>query len=225
MKGIVVIPAFNEEKVIAEVIKKIPRKILSQKLDVVVINDGSTDNTDKILRKLKVKFLTHPINRGLGAALGTGFEYARQKQYDFLITLDGDGQHDPSEISRLLKPILSKRADFVVGSRIHKRGMPITRRIITFLASLATHFFTGVWTNDSQSGFRAFSKKAIRIINIDVDRMEVSSSFFTQAKERNLIIKEVPITPIYTDYSLKKGQNFFNSANILAKLTLKTMTK
>jgi UDP-N-acetylglucosamine---dolichyl-phosphate N-acetylglucosaminyltransferase len=225
MKGLVVVPAYNEEQVILSVYKKIPRRLKKAALDILVINDGSSDNTGKVLKKNKIKHITHPINRGLGAALGTGFEYARLKKYDFLITLDGDGQHDPREINNLVEPIFKKKADFVIGTRFLKSGMPKTRTAITFLASIATYCFTGVWTSDSQSGFRAFSKKAIENIYIDVDRMEVSSDFFRQSREKNLIIKEIPITPIYTDYSLKKGQNFLNSGNILLKLTIKSILR
>lgn len=225
MNGLVIIPAFNEEKIITKVIKKIPGKVLGCPLDKIVINDGSIDKTKEIAIKTGILVLSHPINRGLGAALGTGFEYARQKNYGFLVTLDADGQHDPKEISRLVKPILANRADFVIGTRIHKKGMPKSRRVLTFLASFATYFFTGVWTTDSQSGYRAFSKKGIENIFIETDRMEVSSDFFRQAKEKNLKFLEVAIKPIYTKYSIEKGQNYLNSINIVAKLALSRLLK
>lgn len=225
MKGLILIPAFNEEKVILDVLKKIPKRIDSHSLDYVVINDGSTDKTEIILEKAKANFLTHPINRGLGAALSTGFEYAKLKNYDFLITLDGDGQHDPKEIRNLISPIVKSNCDFIIGSRIFKKGMPKSRKILTFMASLITYFYTNVWTTDSQSGFRAFSKKAINLIIIEVDRMEVSTDFFNQAKEKKLKMKEVSIKPIYTDYSIKKGQNFLNSFNIISRLTINKLSK
>src|SRR5579872_1847680 len=98
MKVVVIIPAFNEERVIAKVLKKIPKKINDLNLIAVVVNDGSTDQTEKIVKKHHRLVITHPINRGLGAALATGFEYARIKNFDLLVTLDGDGQHDPKEI-------------------------------------------------------------------------------------------------------------------------------
>ncbi|MBI2596234.1 glycosyltransferase family 2 protein [Candidatus Daviesbacteria bacterium] len=223
MKGIVVVPAFNEEKRILRVIKKIPQEVDHHKLEILVVNDGSTDLTEIILKKNKVKVISHPVNRGLGAALGTGFEYARIKNYDFLITLDGDGQHDPREIPKLLKPIINKEADFIVGTRINKGSMPFKRRMLTFFATLATFVLTGVWTADSQSGFRIFSKNAIKKINIQVDKMEVSTDFFRQCREKGLVILEVPIKAIYTKYSLTKGQNFFNSFNIVGKLMLQNL--
>lgn len=223
MRGLIVIPAFNEEKVILTVLKKIPRKIFEVNFDYLVINDGSTDQTEQVLAKNHINFVSHPINRGLGAALGTGFEYARQKDYVLLVTLDGDGQHDPLDLPTIIKPVLTGKADFVVGTRLKKKGMPKSRKILTLLATLATYFFTGVWTTDSQSGFRAFSRKAISKIYIKMDRMEVSSDFFKQAKDNNLKIKEVPIKAIYTEYSLKKGQNIFNSINILSKLALQKL--
>ncbi len=223
MKGLVLVPAFNEEKVIEKVLSRIPKNIGSHKLDILVINDGSIDQTLKIVKKTRSKVLSHPINRGLGAALGTGFEYARLKKYHFLITLDADGQHDPKEINRIITPILNREADFTVGTRFFKKGMPISRKILTFLASTITFIFTGVWTTDSQSGYRAFSKKAIENIFIEVDRMEVSTNFFEQAKSYNLVFQEVKIRPIYTKYSMKKGQNILNSANIVGKLMLRKL--
>jgi len=221
MKIAVVIPAFNEGKVIDKVLKKIPQKIAQHKVKIIVINDGSTDDTEKVVRKNRQLVITHPINRGLGAALATGFAYARKNNFGLLVTLDGDGQHDPQEIAKLIKPILKKEADFVVGTRVFKQGMPKFKQILTLLASLATFILTGVWTTDSQSGFRAFSKKAITLIDIQVDRMEVSSDFFRQAKLLKLKIVEIPIKPIYTRYSIAKGQSSWNSLNIIGQLTFK----
>ncbi len=225
MKGLVVIPAFNEGSVILDVLKKVPREVLGFKLETLVINDGSVDNTEELLKNSKVNFVSHPINRGLGAALGTGFEYAREKKYDFLVTLDSDGQHDPKEMQRLVKPVVMQEADFIIGTRVQKKGMPKTRKMLAFLASLATWTLTGVWTSDSQSGYRAFSKNAINKILIEVDRMEVASDFFRQSKEKGLKFQEVSIKPIYTKYSLKKGQNFFNSFNIIGKLAIRKLIK
>lgn len=233
MRGIVLIPAFNEGKIITRVISKVPEKIFGNKLDVVVVDDGSIDNTAKAVRGTRAKLISHPINRGLGAALGTGFEYARSIGYDFLVTLDADGQHDPQEIGKLVKPVLNKKADFVVGTRFKKvklkghskQGMYFSRKILTFFASIATYIFSGVWTSDSQSGFRAFSKRAIDGIFIETDRMEVSTDFFRQCKEKNFNITERIIKPIYTDYSIEKGQHFLNSFNIIGKLALKRILK
>jgi nucleoside-diphosphate-sugar epimerase len=226
LNGLIVIPAFNEETTIKKVLTKIPKSISGQLLDLIVINDGSTDKTAELLSSTGIKFLTHPINRGLGAALATGFEYARLNNYDFLITLDADGQHDPAEISRLIKPILNFKADFIVGNRTSGRGkMPLVRKLWSFLASITTYILTGVWVNDSQSGFRVFSKRAIYEINIEVDRMEVSTDFFLQARERNLRVVELPIKSIYTKYSLRKGQSLFNSFNIIGKLALNRLVR
>lgn len=221
MKILVVVPAFNEEKVIAKVLSKIPTKINQHQVKIVVINDGSLDQTEKVARGLKKVVISHSINRGLGAALATGFDYARIKKFDVLVTLDGDGQHDPKEIEKLVRPIIKNSADFVVGTRASKKGMPKIRQFLTFGATIATYILTGVWTTDSQSGFRAFSKKAIEQINIQVDRMEVSSDFFRQAKLNHLKIVEIPIKPIYTKYSITKGQSNWNSFNILGQLTLR----
>src|ERR1043165_3113784 len=113
MKIALIIPAFNEEKVIEKVLKKIPAKMENKRITIVVINDGSKDQTERIVKKNRKLVISHPINRGLGAALSTGFEYAKQNNFDLLVTLDGDGQHNPKEIAKLIKPIINGQADFV----------------------------------------------------------------------------------------------------------------
>lgn len=223
MRAIIIVPAFNEAKILYSVLKNLPSKINGlSKIETLVVNDGSTDETIEQAKKAKVKVVNHLINRGLGAAIKTGLDFAKAHNYDILITFDGDGQHNPHDINEIVKPIIKKEADLVIGSRFKKnQNAPLDRLIINWLANTATLIFFGVFTSDSQSGLRAFSKKAILLINYKADRMDFSSELLLEAKRNKLVIKEVPTTLIYTEYSRKKGQKNINSINIFAKFLVR----
>lgn len=223
MKALIVVPAFNESKVIYSVLKTLPKKINGlSPIDVIVINDGSTDSTTEEAQRAKVKVIRHIINRGLGAAIKTGIDYARNNKYDVLVTFDGDGQHNPADIQKIVNPILEKKGDLIVGSRFKKnQKAPFDRLIINWLANVATLIFFGVTTSDSQSGLRAFSKKAINLIEYKADRMDFSSEILLEAKRNKLKMLEVPATLIYTAYSRKKGQKNINSLNVFVKFLVR----
>jgi len=220
MKLAILIPAYNEEKTLGFVLESIPRRFpkISQ-VEIVVISDGSTDKTTEIAQKAGVTLIEHDLNRGLGGALGTGFEYARRHNFDVALTFDADGQHNPDDIWPVVRPIVRKYADVVVGSRLKNHdGMPWYRVIGIWGLNLITAIFFWVWSTDSQSGLRAFSKKAISKIDIQSSKMEVSSEFFYEIGRKNLKMLEVPIKSIYTDYSLEKGQKNWNALRIIGKL-------
>lgn len=219
---LVVIPAFNEEATIGQVLNSLPKTLSdSTFLDTVVIDDGSTDRTADVVKKHRVTLLHHIINRGLGAALGTGFDYARKKQYDFVVTFDADCQHDAKDIARMIIPLQKRTVDIVIGSRwLDKTNMPFIRRIVNYLSNLVTFLLFNVWTTDSQSGLRAFSRSAIKRMMIRSQHMEVSSEIFKEINRLNLPFVEIPIRAIYTDYSLKKGQPISNAPVVFWKLLL-----
>lgn len=224
-KIFVILPAYNEAEVISQVITK-AKKALSQlegyETHFVVIDDGSTDNTSKEAGTSGVVVLRHVLNRGLGGALGTGLAYAKENGADILVTIDSDGQHDPKDIIKALKPLEKDEADVVIGSRLlGQKGMPWDRIIISWAGSLITFFLFGLWTSDSQSGFRIFNKKAIESIEIRTQGMEVSSELFGEIEKHYLRFVEVPIRVIYTDYSRRKGQPNINSFQVLLKLVLR----
>lgn len=206
---ILILPAFNEAGVLTGVLGKLKLavKSLPVKTEFVVINDGSRDETAAIAEKAGAKVLTHLINRGLGASLGTGLAYAKKKRADFAITFDSDGQHDANDIAKVLKPLVSGKADVVIGSRTlgHKGTMPFLRRLNNRIFNLLTWLFFGQKSSDSLSGFRGFNHRAIDHINLKTERMEVSNEFFAEIKRYRLRLAEVPITVIYTPYSMKKG--------------------
>lgn len=222
-KLFVILPAFNEEKVIGKVLvdlKKVLKGLKGFESEIVVVDDCSEDTTGKIAARKGATVLRHVINRGLGGALGTGLTYARQNQADFAVTMDSDGQHDPVDLRRVIKPLLKRQADVVIGRRDLKK-MPWDRRVVTVLSSLVTLLLFGVWCQDTQSGFRALDKKALKKIKIKTQRMEVSSEFFHEIKKHKLRLVEVPIRVIYTPYSRSKGQSNVNAVKILLKLGLR----
>lgn len=223
MKAVIVLPAYNEASVIRQVIANLPKKLNGiSNLEYVVINDGSTDQTGAIAKKEGIKILSHIINRGLGAAIKTGIDYAKSQDVDLFVTFDSDGQHNPRDIQKVINPILQEKADLVIGTRFkNKQKVPLDRLIINKLANLATLLFFGVLTTDSQSGLRAFSKKAIKHIDFKADKMDFSSEILLEAKRHNLKVIEVPIDLIYTPYSREKGQKNMNALSIFAKFLVR----
>lgn len=220
-----IVPAFNEARVIKHTLGNLPPSIAGiDSLTIVVVDDGSADCTaDEVMQSGdgRVVLLRHSINRGLGGALGTGLAYARQQGADYVITYDADGQHAPEDIGNVLGPLVEGRADAVIGSRLlDPKGMPWYRVVGNWGLNVVTFFVFGMWTTDSQSGLRGFSKKALEQIDIRMDRMEVSSEFIKEIRRCRLRYSEVPIRAIYSDYSLAKGQRNVNGFNILIRLVL-----
>ena len=194
LKTCAVIPAFNEEENIGEVIRETKKYVD----DVIVIDDGSTDNTSMIAEMTGARVLRHDINRGYGAAIKSCFNTARRFEADVTVILDGDGQHNPKCIPKLIKPIREKNMDVVVGSRFLdvSNNIPAYRRVGLNILNRLTWLFSRE-NLDSQSGFRAYSMKAIHTINPVDNGMGISSEILMSAKQHNLGIKEVPITVRY----------------------------
>lgn len=205
MKILIIVPAFNESKTLPAVIADLKKYGFA---NVVVVNDGSVDNTEELARKEKVIVLNHVFNRGLGAALGTGWEYALKTGADALVTFDSDGQHQASDLKKLLEPIIKNKADVVIGSRFLGRWqkMPLERIFANILSNIMTFTFYGSSSSDTQSGLRAFNKKAIKKIKITTDRMEVSSEFYREFAKHNLKVFEIPVDAVYTTDTLKNSK-------------------
>ena len=222
---VVIVPVFNESAVIYRVLKAIPKKIRSvSEIDVAVINDGSTDNSQFEVKRAGFSTVDHVINRGLGAAIKTGMEYAKEREVDIMVTFDGDGQHDPSDIGKIILPIIQKKAELVIGSRFKKsKNVPLDRFFLNWFANVVTFLFYGVVTTDSQSGLRAFSKKALNVVDFKGERMDFSSEILLEAKRNNLKIAEVPIRAIYTEYSRKKGQTNLNAIPTFARFLVRLL--
>jgi glycosyltransferase involved in cell wall biosynthesis len=223
MKTFIVIPAFNEEKSVGKVIQRLKKEGWH---DIIVVDDGSRDRTSSIAHSKGAKVFRHPVNRGLGGALGTGIAAAIENGADIIVTFDADGQHDARQVKRIIIPITTGKADAVVGSRlINPAGMPYIRRVGNWGFNLITYMLFGVWTTDSQSGFRAFSRNAAEKLEIKSNRMEVSSEIIKEIGKKRMRFVEVPIRAIYTDYSLAHGQSHLNGVRILGKLVLRRMMR
>jgi UDP-N-acetylglucosamine---dolichyl-phosphate N-acetylglucosaminyltransferase len=224
-KLILILPAFNEGPVIKKVLHELKTKVksLPVKTKIIVVNDGSTDSTVSQVRETKTTLINHRLNRGLGASISTGLKYAQLNQADFAITMDSDGQHDADDLKIILNPLLKGKADLVVGSRMLETNnpMPKLRQLANVISNLITKLLFGVYSTDSLSGFRGFSKKAINKVKIKTERMEVSNELFMQVKQHHLKYVEVPIKVIYTDYSIQKGQKPSNAFAIIFKLLLR----
>ena len=218
MKTIVVIPAYNEAATIGAVLRSI-RPFVD---DIVVVDDGGSDATGDIARTQGVMVYRHAINRGLGASLGTGIAAALKNGAEVIVTMDSDGQHRAEDIPRLVAPIQEKKADVALGvRRTHRRRMPFSRRVANGCANLLTWMLFGIWTSDSQSGFRAFSRHAAERMELRGDRMEVSSEILSETKRLALRFVEVPIEPVYTAYSLSKGQGFLEGLRTFERLLIR----
>lgn len=225
MKAVIIIPAFNESQVIFEVLESLPKKLDGiTTVEVVVVDDGSQDQTANEAIKTKVNVIRHLLNRGLGAAIKTGFSWAKEHNADVVVTFDADGQHDPEDIPKLIRPIILKKADVVIGSRfLNKQAIPFDRFLLNWFANFATFVLYGASSTDSQSGLRAFSKKAVNLIDFKADRMEFSSEILLEAKKNNLRLIEVPIKAIYTSYSRTKGQKNVNAFPVFMRFLVKLL--
>jgi glycosyltransferase involved in cell wall biosynthesis len=219
LKKTIVVPAYNEAKVIGNVLDELLKQFSAG--NIIVVDDGSTDETAKLAEQRGVIVLKHFLNRGLGASLKTGFERALEDNADIIVTFDADGQHQVEDISRLIQPILDQKAEIVIGSRfLTAQSMPVLRNFYNRLGNFITFIFFGIWTTDSQSGLRAFSRSALQKMETVCDRMEISSEIIHQIKKQNLRLVEIPIEAIYTNYSLSKGQNFINGFKTFLRLLI-----
>lgn len=203
MKIIVIIPAFNEQAAIGGVVER----SLRYADDVLVIDDGSADDTSEIAEKAGASILKHPTNFGKGVSLRDAF--AQVEGYDIVVTIDGDGQHNPDEIPDLIKPICEGRADFVNGSRYlngFDENTPAYRRVGQTVLDIATNITAGTDVTDSQSGFRAFKGSTISCYKFRDPGFGIESEMIADASENNLKIIEVPITVKYdVENSSTKG--------------------
>ncbi|MGB9980622.1 glycosyltransferase family 2 protein [Methanobacterium sp.] len=214
----VVMPAYNESKTI----KKVIEDLKERNLKMVIIDDGSHDKTYKIAESSIYNhgsIYRHVINRGLGAALETGIKAALAKSADIIVTFDADGQHDPNDIIPVCKPLMEKRADVVIGTRNFNK-MPASKKFGNTVMNMITRIFYGIHVNDSQSGLRAFNRKAAKVLDINSRGYGVSSEIIGEIKKYNLKVEEVEIKTIYTDYSMSKGTNLMVGLKILAKLII-----
>jgi len=211
LKVWIVLPAYNEESAIGGVLDALHREGWH---NIIVVDDGSRDRTAEIARSRGALVISHGQNMGLGAALRTGLSRAHELGADRAVTFDADGQHDPRAIRGLLKAL--DGADLAIGVR-RRGGMPPHKRVGNFGLDVITRMLGGPLT-DSQSGFRAFNRRALEAIRIRSNRYEVSSEIVIQARREELKLRDVPIEAIFTDYSKARGTTIASGVRIFLGL-------
>ncbi len=188
------IPAYNEEKTIARVVLS-ARKYVDK---VIVCDDGSRDMTAQIAQSLGAVVVRHSSNKGKGATLRTLFRTSLEEGAKVIVTLDGDGQHDPAEIPVVVRPITEGNADISIGTRFHgKNVIPLHRVVGNRLLNYLTNFGNEEKLLDTQSGFRAYSRRAIEDIEVKEDGMGVDSQIILDARRNNLKIAESMVSVSY----------------------------
>ncbi len=211
---IIAIPCFNEERFIGSVVAKATR--YGEK--VIVVDDGSTDESAEIARVAGATIYQHEYNQGYGAAICSALDQGRCEKADVLVILDGDGQHDPKEIPHLIQPILDGEADVVVGSRFlnKENRSPLYRRLGQRVLTLFTNVGSGHKVSDSQSGCRAYSLRALQELVLTERGMAISSEMQFAIQKSGLRVAEVPIDVLYEDKA--KRSPVGHGANVLTRV-------
>jgi len=211
---IVCIPAYNEEIKINDVVKK----SLPYADKVIVCDDGSTDDTAALAKKAGAVVISHEKNQGYGATISTLFDYCRKNNAEIMVTLDGDGQHNPDQIPDLINVILKHNVDVVIGSRSLKddKDLPSYRKTGIKVITSTINSATNLKVTDSQSGFRAYSKEAIDLIHPTESGMGISTEILVKISNNGLSMAEVPITVSYigdtsTEHPVTHGTHVIGS--------------
>ena len=225
VKVALIIPAYNEGRVIRDVVKKLHASFKNSQYEtqVIVVDDGSNDDTAKQAALGGAHVIKHILNIGAGGATATGLSYARQNNFDIAATSDADGQHSPKDVLKGVETLTQSDIDLLIGSRlVDSHGMSRLKRIGNKGLSLITWALFGVNVTDSQSGLRVFSRKALEKLKWKSSRYEFCSEMLWRAKQQKLQIGEYPIKAIYTEYSMSRsgiaGQSNWNGINILKSL-------
>lgn len=222
----VVIPAYNEEKMIKNTLINLKSHGYE---NIIVVDDGSRDNTSKLAISEEVIVCKHIINRGVGAATRTGILCALKYSPKIIVVFDADGQHSAQDIENVTYPLINEDFDICGGSRtldnFEVKNMPIIKRVGNYSLNILTYLMGGYKVSDSQSGMRAFTYHAAETISqyLKSNRYEFSSEVIVLSKKYNLKFKEVPIKTIYTEYSMARGTNVITGFKILFKLLIQKL--
>lgn len=212
----VIIPAYNEARVIADVL----RQVCANCSNVVVVDDGSTDDTASISKGANAHVVRHPINLGQGAALETGIQYALLNGAQYVATFDADGQHSIDDVLEMLDRLIHSGVDIVIGSRFlgDAAEIPWNRRLILRLATLFTNLTSGISLSDAHNGLRVMTASTAAQLHIQQNRMAHASEIVSTIKNLRLRYVESPVRVRYTAYSISKGQRFRDIGRILGDL-------
>lgn len=221
MKVAAIIPAFNEAKRVGAVVAGAKPFVGV----VIVVDDGSSDETAEAARQAGAVVLRHVQNCGAGAATMTGVEYARQQGFDCIVTIDADGQHAASDIPKLLQCI-AEGSDLAIANRFSsKSNIPLIRRFANAIGNLLTFAVTGLLLPDTQCGFKAFGPKALRDVDIKMSGFEFCTEIIREAATHKWKIASIPSKVVYSEYTLAKGQSFANGIKTAAKILLRSFLR
>jgi polyprenyl-phospho-N-acetylgalactosaminyl synthase len=215
----IVVPAYNEGNRIANTLRPL---IHHGYRNVVVVDDGSRDNTREAALSTGAWVARHVINCGQGAALQTGIDFALQRGAKFVVTFDADGQHSHEEIQHVVAPVVNGEADVTLGSRFLGTtiDMPTMRKWVLKAGIVFTRVVSRIRVTDVHNGFRAFSRDAAQRIRITQNRMAHASEILDQIRMAGLRFKEVPVTIRYSAETMAKGQSSWNAVRIAVQLLL-----
>jgi len=216
-----ILAAYNEEKQIKNTINSLKE---NGYFNIVVIDDGSSDNTYDIAEKQGVHVLKHSVNRGQGAALQTGVDFALSKDAKYIIHFDADGQHRIEDLPAMMKPLLNNEADICLGSRFinkdFKSNIPLSRQFYLKGGLWFTKLMTGLKLTDTHNGYRTMTAKSAKKLVITQDRMEHASEILELIARNKLRYKEVPVIIKYNEEVMSNSANNFSSA---IKILIKTI--
>jgi glycosyltransferase involved in cell wall biosynthesis len=219
-RGCVIIPAYNEEMRIGHIVGEVRARGLS----CIVVDDGSADKTKEEAEKEGAQVISHIKNHGKGLSLRDGFRKALEGDYDFVITMDGDGQHHPDELEHFVKAAKKGDADIVLGNRMRDpKDMPMKRRLTNKFMSFVISFIAGQRLPDTQCGYRLISTKVLKIIPLTTDKYEIESEVLIEAAKAGFKIKSIPIKSIYRGQ--KSQIRPFKDTLRFLSFILKTMMK
>lgn len=219
-----IIPVYNEETVIADVVKH----VLAVSPHVICVDDGSRDRSAEKILATNAMYLKHPINMGQGAALQTGIEFARSlKGVDYFVTFDADGQHRLEDVEAMLQAIKKVKVDMVLGSRFLGEAIdiPKLKKVVLKAAIMFSNTTSGVKLTDTHNGLRLFNRHVAETMQITLPDMAHASEILEIIKKNKYTYTEIPVTIEYTDYSKGKGQSVINAVNIAFDTILRKVSK
>lgn len=218
---VVVVPAYDEEKQIGRVVRGLFQHGYNH---IVVVDDGSTDGTGAVAGDAGAKVVRHELNRGQGAALQTGNQFALQSGAEIIVHFDADGQFNPADIAGAVRIMREQSLDAVLGSRFldNRSNIPgVKRHIILPAARFINRLITGAWLTDAHNGFRLFNRDTAKKITILQDGMAHNSEIVSKIKKNGLKYREYPVEVIYHEY----GQGIGGGLKVLADLFISKLFK